>query len=138
MVSEDAISPDPHDMVGAKYAPRVTLADIDNAIEGVYFTNGAAAFGPVGNFWTLTLCMVHMKNGFMVIGKSAPVSSKNYDKDVGKRCAFEDAIKQIWPLMGFSLCDRLYEPYEAPTGLTSDAVMVYGGITEEKSATVSG
>jgi hypothetical protein len=48
-----------------------------------------------------------LKNGFTVIGKSAPASAANFNAELGKKLAYEDAIRQVWPLMGFSLRDRL-------------------------------
>jgi hypothetical protein len=49
-----------------------------------------------------------MRNGFTVIGKSAPASAANFNAELGKKLAYEDAIRQLWPLMGFSLRDRLH------------------------------
>ena len=55
----------------------------------------------------MTLCFLTMKNGYVVIGKSAPASPENFDQDKGRVFAREDAIRQLWPLMGFALRDRL-------------------------------
>ncbi len=96
-------------------APRVSLKDITDAIDREhYFTAGAAvvALGqpsviddPLG---LLTICILVMRNGFVVIGKSAPASPANFDADKGRTFAREDAIRQLWPLMGFALRDRLH------------------------------
>ena len=96
--------------------PRVALADIEAAIGGVYYTTGALALqdsylsdehkAPLD---ILTLCLVVMRNGFTVVGKAAPASPNNYRSDVGQRLAYEDAVRQLWPLMGFSLRDRLHQ-----------------------------
>jgi hypothetical protein len=96
-------------------APRVKLADIEAAIGGIYYTTGELALEgnslseehklPLG---ILTLCFVVMRNGFTVIGKSAPASPDNYRSDLGQRLAYEDAVRQLWPLMGFALRDRLH------------------------------
>ena len=48
-----------------------------------------------------------MRNGFTVIGKSAPASPENFDAAKGKLFAYEDAIKQLWPLEGYALRERL-------------------------------
>ncbi len=48
-----------------------------------------------------------MQNGFTVIGKSAPASPENFDPEKGKRFAYEDAVKQLWPLEGYALRERL-------------------------------
>jgi hypothetical protein len=98
-------------------APRVSLADIQLAIERCfYFTGGEAAraYDPatareqaVSSLDPLTICIVVMRNGFSVIGKSAPASPANYNAELGRKLAYEDAVRQIWPLMGFALRDRL-------------------------------
>ena len=102
------------DALGAKGAthPRVALADIEDAIAGEnWFTAGDAA-NALGqpaheSMRLLTIYIVTMKNGFVVIGKSAPASPENFDADKGRVFAREDAIRQLWPLMGFALRDRL-------------------------------
>lgn len=92
--------------------PRVTLDDIKNAIAAQYdFTAGNAlhALGcPTSQpLDLLSICILVMNNGFTVIGKSAPASPENFNADLGKKFAYEDAIRQLWPLMGFSLRDKL-------------------------------
>ena len=97
--------------------PRVTLADIEAAIErSFYFTGSEAAYNfddrtpdapSSRSLETLTICLVVMRNGFTIIGKSAPASPKNFDAEFGRKLAYEDAIRQLWPLMGFALRDRL-------------------------------
>lgn len=109
-------------------APRVSLADIEGAIASKFtFSGGDAAkafdhseatprddFGsPLGfdhphALDILTICIVTMRNGFAVIGKSAPASPENFNKELGAKLAYEDAIRQLWPLMGFALRDRLH------------------------------
>lgn len=103
-------------------APRVSLKDIREAIASVYYVNGwdAAQAGEVesGNdglqfgfpynpLKPLTICIIVMKNGFTIIGKAAPASPENFDEALGRSLANEDAIRQIWPLMGFALRDKL-------------------------------
>lgn len=89
-------------------APRVSLHDIERKIESVRYTTADDAFGIVDpDMAVLTLCMVKCTNGFMVIGKSAPASLENFDIEKGRKFAYEDCIRQLWPLMGFALRDRL-------------------------------
>lgn len=100
--------------------PRVSLADIEAAIEWRYDLTGADAVGgvpanseePWGLRWMpaltlLSLCILVMKNGFVVIGKSAPASPENFNAELGKNLAYEDAVRQLWPLMGFALKEKL-------------------------------
>lgn len=90
--------------------PRVSLADINDGIASEHYINAGNAVGegmfasPLG---LMTICFLTMKNGFVVLGKSAPASPENYDEEKGRTFAREDAIRQLWPLMGFSLRDRL-------------------------------
>ena len=94
-------------------APRVTLAEIEQAIAYRYDVTGehvaiAATRGAYAEpLKILSICLLVMRNNFTVIGKSAPASPENFDRELGKRFAYEDAIRQLWPLMGFALRDKL-------------------------------
>lgn len=95
-------------------APRVSLADMEAKIEReLYFTAGQAeaaiydAEQSNDPLDLLTICILVMRNGFTVVGKSAPASPENFDPEKGKRFAYEDAIKQLWPLEGYALRERL-------------------------------
>lgn len=100
--------------LGAKGAthPRVMLADIEGAIvQENWFTAGAAA-SALGQptspaMGLLTIYIGMLSNGWTVIGKSAPASPENFDAEKGRIFAREDAIRQLWPLLGFALRDRL-------------------------------
>lgn len=46
----------------------------------------------------MTVCIVQMTSGFVVIGKSLPNDPAKFDADVGRKFAFEDAVRQLWPL----------------------------------------
>lgn len=98
--------------------PRVTLADIEAAIAERYDVTGAQAadvrtvIGKDGKpahhpLSVLSICMLVLKNGFTIIGKSAPASPENFNAELGRTFAYEDAVRQLWPLMGFVLRDRL-------------------------------
>ncbi len=101
-------------------APRVALADIEAAIKYRFDLNGADIIGSTAHHKVekdgsssmdstrlLSICLLVMKNGFTVVGKSAPASAENFNAEYGKKLAYEDAIRQLWPLMGFALRDRL-------------------------------
>jgi len=51
----------------------------------------------------LTVCILVMQNGFMIIGKSAPAIPENFNAELGAKLAYEDAIRQLWPLEGYLL-----------------------------------
>ena len=93
-------------------APRVSLEDIKaNVATEAFFTAGAAgeALGlPMHEAANLlTICIVTVKNGFTLVGKSAPASADNFDAELGQKLAYEDAIRQLWPLMGYALRETL-------------------------------
>jgi Phage protein (N4 Gp49/phage Sf6 gene 66) family len=103
-------------------APRVSLTDIENYIVREIYVNGenlakefdqhTSRHGPldpeISSMSVLTLCILILKNGFTIVGKSAPASEGNFDANLGAKLAYEDAVRQIWPLMGFALRDRLH------------------------------
>ena len=68
-----------------------------------------------------TLCMLVLENGFTINGTSACVDAANFDINLGRRYAHEDAIRQIWPLEGYLLAQRLYE--NPPVTLTVPTVL---------------
>jgi Phage protein (N4 Gp49/phage Sf6 gene 66) family len=93
-------------------APRVTLADIEGAIAARHDTTADIALQVVAiqenaPLRLLSICILVMTNGFTIIGKSAPASPANFNAEFGKKLAYEDCIRQLWPLMGFALRDRL-------------------------------
>lgn len=99
--------------------PRITSEMIAaNIVKEVYFT---AADGILGASFDgkrldqsvstehtlLTICVLTLRNGFTVLGKSACVSPENFDAEIGRSVAREDAFDQIWPLMGYALKSEL-------------------------------
>src|SRR5690242_5318865 len=56
-----------------------------------------------------TVCLLTLQNGYSVVGKSAPASPENFDADLGRKIAREDARRQIWALEGYALRSRLAE-----------------------------
>jgi hypothetical protein len=100
-------------------APRVSLAEIERAIEARFATTARRAVGtidpmvPISDrgllaLELLSICVLVLKNGFTVVGKSAPASPVNFNADLGAKFAYEDCIRQLWPLMGFALRDKLH------------------------------
>lgn len=97
-------------------APRVSLSDMEAKIAFTHYLNAGEASRAVSglskeesapSLECLTICFLVMRNGFTVIGKSAPASPENFDEEKGRRFAYEDAIKQLWPLEGYALRERL-------------------------------
>lgn len=89
---------------------RVSLDSMLEKIAGEYFTTLDKAVGEspiIPGMETMTVCVLVMRNGFIVIGKSAPADPANFDPALGRKFAREDAIRQLWPLEGYALRDRL-------------------------------
>ena len=111
-------------------APRVTPADIEANIKAeIFFTalDGAAdAAGDARSHHNrvkddadvadvhqalglLTFCVLVLKNGFTVTGESACASPDNFDAELGRMIARQNAVNKLWPLMGYALKQRLHE-----------------------------
>lgn len=82
-------------------APRLTPKLIEDAIVGTYYH--------VVPNTTMTLCVLTLKNGFLVTGESAAVSLENFDKDIGEQVAYKGAFEKIWALEGYLLKQNLFE-----------------------------
>jgi len=58
-----------------------------------------------------------LRNGFTVTGESACASPENFDPEIGKRIARENAVQKVWPLMGYALKEQLFQrqqPAQSP------------------------
>lgn len=97
---------------GAVGAPRITPDDIDAAILSVHYCNGAQFDGqrfPTSQMSLpcMTLCILVLKNGFMVTGESACASPANFNEEVGRKIAYGKARDKIWALEGYRLRNEL-------------------------------
>ena len=101
-----------------KTAPRVTPADLQaNISSEFYFTGSDGAFGATGYrpvsmragtaLTLLTFCVLVLRNGFTVTGESACASPENFDPEIGRKIARQNAEQKVWPLMGYALKERL-------------------------------
>ena len=94
-------------------APRITPADIEaNIVSEHYINAGGAIHGygskePVGPLDLLTFCVLVLRNGFTVTGESACASPENFDAEIGKKIARQNAVSKMWALMGYELKSRL-------------------------------
>lgn len=106
--------PDFEDEIRAKglNAPRLTPASIEDVISGEYFTTLDKAFegAPISaSMATFTICALALRNGFIVLGESAPVSAENFDAELGRKIARQKALDKIWALEGYVLRNGLIE-----------------------------
>jgi len=101
--------------VGATKGPRITPEHIESLITAEAYAMGnetnvqtmfespAEAQRALGALDLLTLCVLVLQNGYTIVGKSACASPENFNAEVGKRIAREDAVRQIWALEGYAL-----------------------------------
>ncbi|WP_336817271.1 Gp49 family protein [Burkholderia gladioli] len=103
-----------------KTAPRVTPTAIEAAIAGEhYFTAAEGVAGASGVYPNdghpgqplalLTFCVLVLRNGFTITGESACASPENFDAEIGRKVARQNAVAKIWPLEGYLLKQRLHE-----------------------------
>ncbi|MCL6328521.1 hypothetical protein EXT51_03260 [Pectobacterium carotovorum subsp. carotovorum] len=101
-------------------APRVTPDHIEGIIVAEHFFSAAEGLGgacdghkllnPInGNLHLLTFCVLVLRNGFTVTGESAYASPENFDAEIGRQIARQNAVNKIWQLEGYLLKQRLYE-----------------------------
>ncbi|WP_171890566.1 Gp49 family protein [Klebsiella pneumoniae] len=57
----------------------------------------------------LTFCVLVLRNGFTVTGESACASPENFDPEIGRKIARENAVNKIWMLEGYLLKQKLSE-----------------------------
>jgi len=80
-------------------APRLNPAHIDAQIksEAYHVFPGT----------TLTVSALTLANGFHVVGESAAASPENFDAELGRKIARDNARNKIWALEGYLLRSRL-------------------------------
>lgn len=111
-------------------APRITPEDIEaNIASEHYFRGGEGLYGAtvaetlerlgdkvqlhaiaiphVPELYLLTFCVLVLRNGFTVTGESACASPENFDAELGRKIARQNAVNKVWPLMGYALKEKL-------------------------------
>lgn len=58
---------------------------------------------------TMTVCALTLRNGYIVTGESAAASPQNFDKEIGRKIARDNARNKIWALEGYLLRQHLWE-----------------------------
>jgi hypothetical protein len=102
-----------------KTAPRITPDHIESVISKCHFINAGKSLravwpvpemadhvSPVLNL--LTICVLVLKNGFTVTGESACASPDNFDVEIGRKIARDNAVQKVWALEGYLLKQKLY------------------------------
>jgi hypothetical protein len=80
-------------------APRLNPAMIDAAIAGEDYH--------VFPGTTMTVCAIKLRNGYLVTGESAAASPENFNAELGRKIARDNARNKIWALEGYLLREKL-------------------------------
>lgn len=80
-------------------APRLTPDLIESVIASEQY------WQPEGT--TLTVCALALANGTHVVGESACVSVANFDAELGRKIARDNAKQKVWALEGYLLKQKL-------------------------------
>lgn len=61
-------------------------------------------------FWGKEVVVSYrLYNGFTILGRGACVDPANFDLEIGRKVAREQAINKLWELEGYLLQNKLYE-----------------------------
>ena len=103
-------------------APRITPAEIAANIASEHYftaadgdnTESAVSVGDLDgssykHLKLLTFCVLVLRNGFTVTGESACASPENFNSEIGRKIARENAVQKIWLLMGYQLKEQIYK-----------------------------
>lgn len=80
-------------------APRITLEHLENVIVSEQYH--------VFQNTTFTACLLTLKNGYTVLGESACASPENFNAELGRKIARDNAKNKIWSLEGYLLREKL-------------------------------
>lgn len=75
---------------------RITLEDLKARVESVEYVERGV----------LNVALMRLDNGFWLVGKSAPVDPDNYNAEYGRQLAYDDALRQAWPLLAFAHLEK--------------------------------
>ena len=56
---------------------------------------------------TMTVCALTLRNGYLVTGESAAASPENFNVEIGRKIARDNARNKIWALEGYLLREKL-------------------------------
>ena len=54
-----------------------------------------------------TVAIVTLNNGYALQGWSAPADPENFNADLGRQYAYEDALRKMWPLEAYVMRDAM-------------------------------
>lgn len=82
-------------------APRVTPERLDEVIVAEQYH--------VFPNTTFTACLLTLANGYTVLGESACASPENFNAELGRKIARDNAKNKIWALEGYLLRQNLHD-----------------------------
>lgn len=91
-------------------APRITPEHLEKVIASEQYH--------VFDNSTFTACLLTLKNGYTVLGESACASPENFNAELGRKIARENAKNKIWSLEGYLLRNSLYNKTLVSDGVT--------------------
>lgn len=98
---------------------KVTLADLEAEIASEHYFTAFDGIAHTMDHYPvkgeldaslphLTFCVLVLRNGTKIVGiNHGPVDPAGFDPEYGRKDAREDAMRQVWPLLGFRLRDQL-------------------------------
>ena len=106
--------------IEAQIQAKGKTADIEANIKSVHFFVASDAIQQqnavhecddsgwlLGSTQLLTFCVIQLRNGFTVTGESACASPENFDAEIGRNIARQNAVSKVWPLVGYELRSKL-------------------------------
>ena len=58
---------------------------------------------------TTTVCQLTLNNGFTGLGQSACIDPLEFNKTIGEKVAWENALDKVWELEGYLLQQKRFE-----------------------------
>ena len=96
--------------IDSKPGKKITVEHLKGCIAGqTFFHHGR-----------LTICVLDLHNGFTVTGESACVDPANYDIEICRRIAWDNAFNKLWQLEGYLLRQQMHNRDRLFGKLTSD------------------
>lgn len=83
-------------------APRITPQHIEEQIVHAQYHQFP------GTTVTVTVCCLTLRNGYNTVGEFACVVAANFDAEIGRKIAYENAKQKIWALEGYLLRDFIH------------------------------
>ena len=88
-------------------AERTAAHGVEGAMARLELHQRCPGDAPPANLGLLTFCVLVLRNGFTVTGESACASPENFNAEIGRQIARENAVEKVRTLMGYELRSKL-------------------------------